>query len=221
MAPLIQRVLVCPVDAICTLGSRPMCEPPCARCCSSTSTRRDNWAGARLCWTARLFRPKKGAATSPNPTERGKSGTERHLVVDRRDAPLRVALSGANRPKNMMMAPTLNAITGVHRRGCNRLRRRPERLYADKGYDHCSCQAECRACGIEPRIARRGVESSQRLGRHRWVVKRTHAWLASSGVWLSVISDAKTSTSPSSSLAAPLSTSTRSNDSVRRSKAPP
>jgi transposase len=33
------------------------------------------------------------------------------------------------------------------------------------------------ARGIQPRIARRRVESSQRLGRHRWVVERTHAWL--------------------------------------------
>ncbi len=32
--------------------------------------------------------------------------------------------------------------------------------------------------GIKPRIARRGIESSQRLGRHRWVVERTHAWMA-------------------------------------------
>lgn len=29
-----------------------------------------------------------------------------------------------------------------------------------------------------PRIARRGVESSQRLGRHRRVVERTLAWLS-------------------------------------------
>jgi transposase len=28
-----------------------------------------------------------------------------------------------------------------------------------------------------PRIARRGIESSQRLGRHRWVVERTFAWI--------------------------------------------
>jgi hypothetical protein len=28
-----------------------------------------------------------------------------------------------------------------------------------------------------PRIARRGVESSQRLGRHRYVVERSLAWL--------------------------------------------
>ena len=27
-------------------------------------------------------------------------------------------------------------------------------------------------------IARKGVESSQKLGRHRWVVERTLAWLA-------------------------------------------
>lgn len=30
---------------------------------------------------------------------------------------------------------------------------------------------------IESRIARPGVESSERLGRHRWVVERTFAWL--------------------------------------------
>jgi transposase len=30
--------------------------------------------------------------------------------------------------------------------------------------------------GIECRIARRGIESSQKLGRHRWVVERTFAW---------------------------------------------
>ena len=46
-----------------------------------------------------------------------------------------------------------------------------------KGYDHRRCRRACRARHIRPRIARRGVETSQRLGRHRWVVERTHAWL--------------------------------------------
>jgi transposase len=32
--------------------------------------------------------------------------------------------------------------------------------------------------GIVPRIARRGIDSSERLGRHRWKVERTLAWLA-------------------------------------------
>ena len=30
---------------------------------------------------------------------------------------------------------------------------------------------------ITPRIAWRGIDSSERLGRHRWVVERTLAWL--------------------------------------------
>ena len=32
--------------------------------------------------------------------------------------------------------------------------------------------------GIKARIARRGTDSSEKLGRHRWVVERTLAWLA-------------------------------------------
>jgi len=35
----------------------------------------------------------------------------------------------------------------------------------------------CADGGICPRIARRGIESSQRLGRHRYVVERSLAWL--------------------------------------------
>jgi len=35
----------------------------------------------------------------------------------------------------------------------------------------------CRRRGIVPRIARPGVESKERLGRHRWKVERTFAWL--------------------------------------------
>jgi transposase len=31
--------------------------------------------------------------------------------------------------------------------------------------------------GIVVRIARKGIETSQRLGRHRWVIERTVAWL--------------------------------------------
>jgi transposase len=31
--------------------------------------------------------------------------------------------------------------------------------------------------GISPRIARKGAESSEKLGRRRWIVERTLAWL--------------------------------------------
>jgi IS5 family transposase len=62
------------------------------------------------------------------------------------------------------------------RRG--RPRRRPDKLHADKGYDHRFCRWACRARRIIPRIARRGIENSTRLGRHRWKVERTLAWMA-------------------------------------------
>ena len=77
----------------------------------------------------------------------------------------------------MGLVPTLDAIPPVRgRRG--RPRRRPGKLHADKGYDYARCRRDCRARGIKPRIARRGVNSSQRLGRHRWVIERTLAWFA-------------------------------------------
>jgi transposase len=31
--------------------------------------------------------------------------------------------------------------------------------------------------GIIPRIARKGIESAEKLGRHRWVIERSIAWL--------------------------------------------
>lgn len=61
------------------------------------------------------------------------------------------------------------------RRG--RPRRRPDKLHADKGYDSQRNRRLLRKRGILPRIARRGIESSQKLGRHRWVVERTISWL--------------------------------------------
>ena len=77
----------------------------------------------------------------------------------------------------MMLAPILDAVPPVRSGKRGRPRRRPVKLHADKAYDHGRNRRECRERHIIPRIARRGVESSQRLGRHRWVVERTLAWL--------------------------------------------
>src|SRR5689334_10907829 len=61
------------------------------------------------------------------------------------------------------------------RRG--RPRKRPVKLHADKAYDYPRCRQALRQRGIIPRIARRGIESRERLGRYRWVVERTVSWL--------------------------------------------
>ncbi len=58
-----------------------------------------------------------------------------------------------------------------------RRRHRPGKVHADKAYDHRRCRAYLRRRGIRPRIARRMIESSATLGRHRWTIERTGAWL--------------------------------------------
>jgi transposase len=74
-----------------------------------------------------------------------------------------------------VLLPVLDAIPPVRgRRG--RPRRRPDKLHADKAYDQRPLRAAVRARNIVVRIARKAVESSTRLGRHRWVIERTMAW---------------------------------------------
>ncbi|MDJ0391702.1 IS5 family transposase [Roseomonas sp. E05] len=136
-----------------------------------------DWSRAALD-SASIGAKRGGAAVGPNPTDRGKPGTKRHLVTDGQGTPLGLTLSGANRHDSRMLAATLDAVPRVRIGGPGRPRRRPRKLHADKAYDHRRCRGECRARGISPRIARRGIESSQRLGKHRWVVERTFAWLS-------------------------------------------
>jgi transposase len=89
--------------------------------------------------------------------------------------PLSVTLSGANVPDGKRMLETVDAVEPV-RGGRGRPRQRPKKLHADKAYDDQALRRGLRKRGIVPRIARRGVESSARLGRHRWVVERTLSW---------------------------------------------
>jgi transposase len=97
-------------------------------------------------------------------------------VVDRRGLPLAVVLTGANRHDSMALTAVVDAIHPVRQRR-GRPRRRPDKLHADKGYDFDRCRKDLRKRGITPRIARRGIDSSERLGKHRWVVERTFAWI--------------------------------------------
>ena len=46
-----------------------------------------------------------------------------------------------------------------------------------KAYDFPRCREALRKRGITPRIARRGIESSEKLGRYRWSVERTLSWV--------------------------------------------
>jgi IS5 family transposase len=107
--------------------------------------------------------------------DRGKAGSKRHLVVDGQGTPLGLTLGPANRHDAGELGAVLDAVPPVRGKP-GRPRRRPDKLHGDKGYDHRRCRDDCRRRGITPRIARRGVEPRDRLGRHRWKVERTHAW---------------------------------------------
>jgi transposase len=99
-------------------------------------------------------------------------------VTDRKGLPLAESLTPANTHDSREALPLLDEIAPVKGpRG--QLRKRPRKLHADKGYDYLRVRQGLWHRHIQSRIARRGIESSKSLGRHRWVVERTLAWLKS------------------------------------------
>jgi transposase len=90
--------------------------------------------------------------------------------------PLAVSLTGGNRNDVTQLIPLIDAIGPVAgKRG--RPRKRPESLYGDRGYDHDKHRRLLRKRGVKPKIARRSTTHGSGLGKVRWVVERTFAWL--------------------------------------------
>ncbi|MFH9863299.1 IS5 family transposase [Streptomyces sp. NPDC017202] len=123
------------------------------------------------------MRALKGELTGPNPVDWGKYGSKIRLITERTGLPLSVGISGANVHDSQALIPLVQGIPPIRsRRG--RRRRRPGELHGDKGYDDNHLRRWLRDRRITPRIAHKGTDSSRRLGRHRWTIERTMAWLA-------------------------------------------
>jgi transposase len=119
---------------------------------------------------------KGRSETGPSPVDRGRPGSKHHLLVDGSRIPLAFAVTGGNRNDITQLIPLLDsvpAVAGV----VGRPRRRPDRLIADRGYDHNKYRRLVRERGVKPVIARRQTGHGSGLGRYRWVVERTFAWL--------------------------------------------
>jgi IS5 family transposase len=112
-----------------------------------------------------------------NPADRGKPGSKLHLVCDGSGLPLAAAVTAANVNDTTMFEVVLEDVPQV-RTASGRRRTRPAKVHADKGYDSRTSRRYLRRRGIRPRIARRGIESSARLGRHRWRAERLLSWLS-------------------------------------------
>jgi transposase len=137
----------------------------------------------RLDWTrvsvdSASVRAKRGGThVGANPVDRGKPGSKLHLVCDGGGLPLTVVVTAANVADTTMLQAVVDDIPPV-RTPSGRRRARPGKIHADKGYDSAANRAWLRRRGIRSRIARRGIESSAGLGRHRWRVERALSWLS-------------------------------------------
>lgn len=139
----------------------------------------DRAVGIAWDWTsldgAIVKAPKGGDDTGPNPTDRAKSGTKRHVLTDERGVPLSITISGANVPDMRMALPTLDAaaeyVPGP--------RFRPVNLCLDKGYDYASVDLGIQKRRIIGHTRRRGEPplTGCVYGKpRRWVVERTNSW---------------------------------------------
>ncbi|MFJ2478397.1 IS5 family transposase, partial [Streptomyces sp. NPDC087659] len=135
-----------------------------------------------LDWTSAIVdaasvRAKKGGSlTGRNPVDRGKKGSKLHVLSDAQGLPLSVGVSGANVHDSQALLPLVLGIPAIRSR-CGPRRRRPGKLRADKAYHSAEHLKWLRSRRIVPRIARPGIESSERFGRHRWKIERSISWL--------------------------------------------
>ncbi len=161
---------------VCGTGRRQMSGTGCtASCCVGCELPTGSTEAGRA-WTARFLLPKGSDKTEPNPTDRGWLGTKRHLAADRNGMYLAFLLTGVNTNDSMPFEESLDSIPATDGKA-GRRRRRLDKFHADKAFDHRRCPQACRRRGIAPRVARRGVGISQKLGRHRWVIERAFAWI--------------------------------------------
>ena len=115
---------------------------------------------------------KGGRKTGPNPTDKGKPGTKRHVVLNPKGVPLSVVRSAANVHDSMVFEELLEAIKPTKRpRG--RPRKRLQKLHAaDKAYYEEATKSAPGRSQEERRHQeghshKEGVESSEKVGRHR------------------------------------------------------
>lgn len=134
-----------------------------------------DWTSA-IIDAASVHAKKGGSLTGSNPVDRGKKGSKLHVLSDTQGIPLAVAVSGANLHDSQAFEPLMLAIPDIRSRRGPR-RRRPVKNRADEAYFSADHLAWLRGRSLIPRIARRGIESGERLGRHRWKIERSIAWL--------------------------------------------
>jgi transposase len=117
--------------------------------------------------------------TGPNPTDRGKLGTKRHVLTDGQGIPLAVIITAANVHDMKAAINTLDNI--VVKKPSYYICKTKQNLCLDKGYDFQEIKYGVIKKGYLPHIRHRGEQSITKDGNHhikrrRWVVERTNSW---------------------------------------------
>jgi transposase len=98
------------------------------------------------------------------------------VICDGRGIPLVIQLTGANRNESHPALTLVDAVPFLQgKRG--RPRRRPDCLFGDRRYDAEAIRQGLRDRRIVPFLAKRNTDHGSGVGRWRWVVERTFAWL--------------------------------------------
>jgi putative transposase len=123
--------------------------------------------------------PLGGGATGPNPTDRGKQGTKRHLFTDAAGLPLGLTVTGANVHDIKEVKAVFDSAPflppGPEDDDS------PYGFCADKGYESAAVRSLIELLGYEDHIRSRADEkdAKQRTPGYRarrWVCERTHSW---------------------------------------------
>ena len=117
-----------------------------------------------------------GKKTGHNPTDRRKAGSKHHLITDARGIPLATILASTNAHDVTQLLPLVSAIPALRGR-CGQPRRRPGRVQGDRAYDSAAQRRALRDKGICPVLAKRRTAHGSGLGKTRWVVECSIAWL--------------------------------------------
>ncbi len=124
--------------------------------------------------TVRCTKPRwAGEKTGPNPTDRAKTGTKRHVLTEGGGVPIALAITAANTHDKCALTEVLDA------KVIRATPRTEQHLCLDKGYDYPDIHRAVRRRGYVPHIRARGEERRAcRRGTRarRWVVERTHSW---------------------------------------------
>ncbi len=144
---------------------------------SSRSEKADKIDWSRAAIDASFVRALGGGErTGPSPVDRRKKGSKHHVLTDGHGVPLAATTTAANVNEVTQRRGLVEAIPPVRGKP-GRPRRRPDRLYGDRGDDSEPERRWLRRRGIELFLARRGTQHGSGLGVYRWVVERTLSWL--------------------------------------------